>query len=255
MELAGKVIVITGGGRGIGAAMARRFAREHPAGIAIGDLDGESARAVASEVGGIGLEIDVRREEDTIRLIDTARQAFGPVDVFCANAGIVFEGGVEVPDDDWQRMWEINLRAHVHAARHLVPEWEERGEGYFVVTASAAGLLTSPGSAPYAVTKHASVALAEWLSITHGDAGVRVSCICPQGVLTDMLSAPGPLSEMLRQGAIEPERVADMVVEGIHDERFLILPHPEVADYEQRRAGDRDRWLAGMRKMWRAIAG
>lgn len=254
MELTDKVVVVTGGGRGIGAAMARRFARERPAGIVVGDLDGDAARAVAGEVGGLGLEVDVRVEAETIRLIDAAREAFGPVDVYCANAGIVFEGGVELPDSDWDRMWDVNVRAHLHAARHLIPEWEERGGGYLVVTASAAGLLTSPGSAPYAVTKHAAVALAEWIAITHGDAGVKVSCVCPQGVVTDMLSSPGPLSEMLRPGAVAPEAVADLVVEAIRDERFLVLPHPEVADYELRRASDRDRWLAGMRKMWRALA-
>ncbi|MFO7548445.1 MAG: SDR family oxidoreductase [Acidimicrobiia bacterium] len=248
MELRGAVIVITGGGRGIGAALARRFAREQPAGIVVGDLDGEAAGRVAGEVGGVGLAVDVRREEDTIRLIEAAREAFGPVDLFCANAGIAMEGGLDLDDGSWQRSWEVNTLAHLHAARHLVPEWRVRGGGYLLVTASAAGLLTSPGSAVYAVTKHAVVALAEWIAITHGDAGVRVSCLCPQGVRTDMLDATGRLGDMLRPGAIEPEEVADLVVEGLSDERFLILPHPEVAEYERRRAGDRDRWLAGMRK-------
>jgi NAD(P)-dependent dehydrogenase (short-subunit alcohol dehydrogenase family) len=254
MELSGRVIVITGGGRGIGAAMARRFARERPAGIVIGDLDGEAAGLVAAEVGGLGLRVDVRREEDTIRLIDTAGEAFGRVDLFCANAGIAVEGGLDLEDGEWQRSLEVNTIAHLHAARRLVPEWRERGGGYLLVTASAAGLLTSPGSAVYAVTKHAAVALAEWIAITHGDAGVRVSCLCPQGVRTDMLDGAGHLGDMLRPGAVEPEAVADLVVEGLRDERFLILPHPEVAEYERRRADDRDRWLAGMRKAVRVVS-
>jgi NAD(P)-dependent dehydrogenase (short-subunit alcohol dehydrogenase family) len=249
VELLGKVIVITGGAHGIGAAMARRFAREEPAGIVIGDLDGEAAAAVGAEVGGLGMRADVSTETGTRALIEAAREAYGPVDVFCANAGIAFEGDVDLPDPEWERMWEVNFMSHVHAARHLVPEWTARGTGYLVVTASAAGLLTSIGSAPYAVTKHAAVAFAEWVAITHGGSGVGVSVLCPQGVKTAMINGDDRLSRLLQPEAVEPEQVADDVVAGVRDERFLILPHPEVAQYFQNKAGDYDRWLGGMRKL------
>jgi NAD(P)-dependent dehydrogenase (short-subunit alcohol dehydrogenase family) len=249
MELKDKVIVITGGGSGIGAAMARRFAVEKPAGIVVGDLDGEAAEQVAEAVGGLGLRVDVSTEAGTATLIDSAREAYGPVDLFCANAGIVFEGDVDLPDSQWERMWGVNFMAHVYAARHLVPEWKSRGGGYLVVTASAAGLLTSLGSAPYAVTKHAAVAFAEWVAITHGGSGIGVSVLCPQGVKTAMIEGDNALSRMLMPGAVEPDQVAEDVVAGIRDERFLILPHPEVEQYFQNKAGDYDRWLNGMRKL------
>ncbi len=249
MELNGKVIVITGGGRGIGGALARRMAVERPAGIVVGDLDGAAAETVAADVGGVGRSADVSTEEGTLELIETARTVYGPVDVFCANAGIAFEGDVDLSDADWDHMWRVNFMAHVYAARHLVPEWKARGGGYLVVTASAAGLLTSLGSAPYAVTKHAAVAFAEWIAITHGGAGVKVSVLCPQGVNTAMLEGDGPLNMLLRPEAVEPEQVADDVVDGIRDERFVILPHPEVGRYFQNKATDYDRWLGGMRKL------
>ncbi len=249
MQLRDKVIVITGGGQGIGAALARRFSQEDPAGIVVGDLDRTNAETIAREVNGVGLACDVTTEAGTVELIEAARSHFGPVDVFCANAGIAFEGDVDLPDTEWQRMFGVNFMAHVYAARHLVPEWTARGEGYLVVTASAAGLLTSLGSAPYAVTKHAAVAFAEWIAITHGDAGVRVSVLCPQGVNTAMLEGGGALNQLLRPDAVEPEKVADDVVDAIDDERFLILPHPEVEKYFQNKANDYDRWLGGMRKL------
>ncbi len=251
MELRDRVIAITGGGRGIGAALARRFAGEQPRGIVVGDLDRASAARVADEVGGVGIGCDVSTERGTIDLIETARDHFGPVDVFCANAGIAFEGDVELPDEDWHRMLGVNFMAHVYAARHLVPEWAVRGEGYLVVTASAAGLLTSLGSAPYAVTKHAAVAFAEWVAITHGDAGVKVSVVCPQGVNTAMLEGGGVLNQLLRPEAVEPAKVANDVVDAIREERFLVLPHPEVERYFQNKANDYDRWLGGMRKLHR----
>jgi NAD(P)-dependent dehydrogenase (short-subunit alcohol dehydrogenase family) len=251
MHLHDRVIVITGGGRGIGAALARRFAAEQPRGVVIGDLDGAAAATVAAEVGGIGLQADVSDESGTLTLVEAARRAYGSVDLFCANAGIAFVGDTDLPDVEWDRMWRVNFLAHVHAARALVPEWRARGEGYLLVTASAAGLLTSIGSAPYAVTKHAAVAFAEWIAITHGDAGVRVSVLAPQGVQTAMLEASfGPLGDILRPTARTPEEVAETVVEGLRAERFLILPHPEVADYFRNKAGDYDRWLGGMRRLW-----
>jgi NAD(P)-dependent dehydrogenase (short-subunit alcohol dehydrogenase family) len=249
MDLHDTVIVITGGGRGIGAAMARRFAAERPRGIVIGDLDPIAAARVATEVGGVGIGCDVSTEEGTIELIEVARHRYGPVDVFCANAGIAFEGDVDLPDADWQRMLGVNFLAHVYAARHLVPEWTARGGGYLVVTASAAGLLTSLGSAPYAVTKHAALAFAEWVAITHGDAGVKVSAVCPQGVNTAMLEGGGALNQLLRPEAVEPEKVADDVVDAIRAERFLVLPHPEVERYFQKKANDYERWLGSMRKL------
>ena len=250
MDVAGKVVVVTGGGNGIGRALCRRFAAEKAKGVVVADVRGDDALAVADEIGGRAVVTDVAVEADVVALVSQASSAYGPVDLFCANAGIGVPGGPEAADEDWQRIWSVNVMAHVYAARALVPEWLARGEGYLLHTASAAGLLTNLGALPYAVTKHAVVALAEWLAITYGDAGVKFSCLCPQGVRTDMLHAAGPGgAALLEAGAIEPERVADAVVAGLADERFLILPHPEVAEYFRRKAGDYDRWLAGMRRL------
>lgn len=253
MDLDHKVVVITGGGRGIGAALARRFAGERPRGIVVGDLDGLAVDTVADEIGGIGIECDVSREADTVRLIEAAEEAFGPVDLFCANAGYATEGDEQTPDIEWERMGAVNFMSHVWAARRLVPGWIERGEGYLLHTASAAGLLTNLFALQYSVTKHAVVALAEWLSVTYGDRGVRTSCLCPQGVNTRLLDAGARLRPLLGPVAIEPEEVAEAAVEGIRQERFLILPHPEVAGYFQSKANDYDRWLGGMRKLQRTL--
>ena len=255
MDLRDKVVVVTGGANGIGAAMCRRFAAERPRGVVVADLDAEGADAVAGEIDGVGVAVDVSVEADVQRLVAAAEDAYGPVDLFCANAGVGVIGGLDLPDDDWRRSWEVNVMAHVYAARALLPGWIARGDGYLLTTASAAGLLTNLGTAPYSVTKHAAVALAEWIAITHGDAGVKVSCLCPQGVRTNMLAASGAANQaLLGVGALEPDDVAEVVVQGLRDERFLILPHPEVADYERNRAGDRDRWLGGMRKLLRRIS-
>jgi len=257
MELGGRHVVVTGGASGIGRALCRRFAAEG-ARLVVADLDADGAAAVAQEIGGIPASTDVAVEADVQALVHTAEEANGPIDLFCSNAGIAVSGGVEVADEDWQRIWNINLMAHVYAARAVLPSMLARGEGYLLHTASAAGLLTNLGAAPYAVTKHAVVALAEWLAITHGDAGIRVSCLCPQGVRTPMLlggaDAGDDTAGMLLAGAIEPEDVAEAVVAGLADERFLILPHPEVADYFRRKADDYDRWLAGMRRLQTRIA-
>jgi NAD(P)-dependent dehydrogenase (short-subunit alcohol dehydrogenase family) len=193
---------------------------------------------------------DVGVEAEVVELVRRTEAELGPVDVFVANAGVAVVGGVDAPDEQWRRLWDVNVMAHVYAARALLPGWLARGEGYLVTTASAAGLLTQLDSAPYSVTKHAAVALAEWLSITHHDAGVRVSCLCPQAVETGMTR--GLIERQRRrgrevEGVLQPDEVAAVVLEAIADERFLILPHPKAAVYEQRRAGDRDRWLAGMR--------
>jgi NAD(P)-dependent dehydrogenase (short-subunit alcohol dehydrogenase family) len=254
MDMAGGVAVVTGGGNGIGRALARRFAAEGARGVAVVDRDADAAQAVALELGdqGLSLAADVSVEADIQRVVEATEERFGPIDLFCSNAGIGGGGDVDAPDEVWQSIWEINVMAHVYAARAVLPSMLARGEGYLLNTASAAGLLTNIGNMPYSVTKHAAVGLAEWLAITYGDRGIKVSCLCPQGVRTNMLlGAPGdPSTEVvLAQGAIEPERVADAVIEGLREERFLILPHPEVSDYVRRKADDPDRWIAGMRKL------
>jgi NAD(P)-dependent dehydrogenase (short-subunit alcohol dehydrogenase family) len=246
----GKVVVVTGGASGIGAALVRRFAREGTAGIVVADLDLVQAQAVAAEVKGLALRIDVSNEADVQAMIEEATQRFGRVDVLCSNAGIALGGGVDAPNADWQRIWEINLMAHVYGARAVLPQMIARGEGYLVQTASAAGLLSHPDSALYAVTKHAAVSLAEWLSINYGDKGIRVSCLCPQGVRTPMLlGKEGDRKSFLTEGSVSAEQVADDVIAAMRDERFLVLPHPEVHEYMQRKAADVDRWLGGMRKL------
>ena len=255
MELRGKVIIVTGAARGIGEAMARRFAREEPAGIVVSDIDEEAVQAVASDIGAKAMRADVSIEADTVALIDAAEDAYGPVDLFCANAGIGISGDEQTPDDEWARLWDINVMSHVHAARRLVPEWVARGEGYFLPTVSAAGLLTNLKAAQYSVTKHAALAFAEWLAITYGDGGIKVSALCPQGVRTRLLDAADEFRTLLEPVAIEPAEVAQAVVEGIAAENFLILPHPEVEQYFQTKANDYDRWLGGMRKLQRNVFG
>ena len=259
MDLADKHVVVTGGGGGIGGAMARRFAAEGAALVVVADVDGAAARQVADEVGGVAIEADLSTEAGNVEVIRAAEDR-GPIDLLCLNAGIAVGGGVETPDEDWYRIWDINVMAHVWAARAALPAMLARGEGYLLHTASAAGLLTNIGAGPYSVTKHAAVGLAEWLAITHGDQGIKVSCLCPQGVRTRMLFPDADeddggdaddigASTVRAQGVIEPDAVAEAVVRGLADERFLILPHPEVHDYWTRKVQDYDRWLAGMRKL------
>ena len=257
MQLSDKVIVVTGGAGGIGAALCRRFAAEGARGVVVADRDADGARRVAAEIGGLAVAADVAVEADVVRLVERATADFGPIDLFCSNAGIATDGGVERPDAEWQRIWDVNVMAHVYAARAVLPGMLARGEGYLLQTASAAGLLTQIGSAPYAVTKHAAVALAEWLAITYGDAGIKVSCLCPLGVETEMLRrAPGGIGDHApRRRAMTPEAVADAVVAGLAEERFLILPHPEVAEYFRRKADDYDRWLRGMRRLQEKFGG
>lgn len=250
MKLAGKVTVVTGGASGIGRALCRRFAMEGARGVIVADLDGAGAAEVAREIGGLAVPTDVSRETDILQLVARTIAAYGSVDLFCSNAGIATDGGLEVADSAWQRIWSINFMAHVYAARAVLPGMLARKEGYLLQTASAAGLLTQIGSAPYSVTKHAAIAFAEWLAVTHGDQGIRVSCLCPQGVRTNMLAQAqeGP-GRFLLDGALEPEQVAEAVVAGLAEERFLILPHPEVGEYFRRKAADYDRWLRGMRRL------
>ncbi len=253
MDLSDRVIIITGGASGIGAAMARRFAGEEPRGLVIADLNQAAAEEVAGEVGGVGLHADVSSPADNDRLIDLVEERFGPVDLFCANAGIGFAGDEQTSPEEWDHMWQVNLMSHVHAARRLVPGWVARGQGYFLSTASAAGLLTNLKAAQYSVTKHAAVAFAEWLAITYGDQGVRVSCLCPMGVRTPFLDSADEFHDLLEPDAIDPEDAADVVVEGLAREQFLILPHPEVAGYFRNKATDYDRWIEGMRKLQREV--
>jgi len=251
MNLRDKVIVVTGGANGIGRALCHRFAAEGARGIVVADVDVENARQTAAKIGGLAVQTDVGEESAVVRLVDKAISAFGPVDLFCSNAGITGDlGGIEVTNESWQRTWEINLMAHVYAARAVLPGMLTRGQGYLLQTASAAGLLTQLGAAPYSVTKHAAVAFAEWLAITYQDRGIKVSCLCPQGVRTNMLAGTaGGIGDMLRESAIDPETVADYVVSGLAYEKFLIVPHPQVAEYFERKAKDYDRWLSGMQRL------
>jgi NAD(P)-dependent dehydrogenase (short-subunit alcohol dehydrogenase family) len=259
MEMAGKVVVVTGGAGGIGRALAMRMAEERAKGVVVADLDAVGAERVAKEVGGVGVGTDVADDAQVAALIAKAEEAYGPIDVFCANAGVAI--GTEphtTPEAEWELAFGVNVHAHVSAARHLLPGWLDRGEGCFVSTASAAGLLTQIGSAPYSVTKHAAVAFAEWLAITYGDRGIHVSCLCPMGVNTNMLNQGGdnevPAATVTAAGAVlEPAEVADAVIETLRAERFLVLPHPEVLTFFQRKAGDYDRWLAGMRRLQRTV--
>ena len=250
MQLTGKVVVVTGGGTGIGRALCRRFAAEDAKAVVVADLNGETARQVAGEIGGTAIEADVSREADVQRLVAQAIAQHGAVDLFCSNAGIAVDGDEHTPTVEWARCWDVNVMAHVYAARAVLPGMLARGAGYLLQTVSAAGLLTHPQSATYAVTKHASLAFAEWLSMTYGDRGITVSALCPQGVRTDMLrrAASGGRTFLL-DSALEPEQVADDVVKGLAAERFLILPHAEVAEYVRRKAADYDRWLKGMRRL------
>jgi NAD(P)-dependent dehydrogenase (short-subunit alcohol dehydrogenase family) len=249
MRVSGKVVVVTGAGSGIGAGLAGRFSREGAAAVVVADIDLEAATRVAHEIDGHALPVDVADDDSNRRLIEEVEGTYGPIDLFCANAGIAFKGDEQSPDDDWDRMSGINFKAHVIAARHLIPLWTGRGGGYLLVTASAAGLLSNIGAAQYTVTKHAAVAFAEWISITYGDRGVKVSCLCPQGVRTPMLEQSGKVGELLAGTALSTEEVAAAVVEGLDAERFLILPHPEVADFLLRKATDRDGWIAAMQRL------
>ncbi|MGH3442539.1 MAG: SDR family oxidoreductase [Nitriliruptorales bacterium] len=247
MELRDRVVIVTGGASGIGRALCRRIAEEEPAGIVVADLAEDAAVEVAVEIGGLAVRCDVTSPEEVAELVRRATEAFGPVDVLCSNAGTAVGGGVEADLDGWQRSWDVNVMAHVHLLRELLPQMLERGEGYVIGTVSAAGLLNHILAAPYGATKAAALSLLEWLSIAHHGDGIRVSALCPQGVRTPMLEQDP--AGFLLQNALEPEEVADVVVEGLRDERFLILPHPEVAEYFRRRADDHERWLGGMRRL------
>jgi NAD(P)-dependent dehydrogenase (short-subunit alcohol dehydrogenase family) len=260
MELDGRHVVVTGAANGIGRALARRFHREG-ASVVASDRDEGGLATVVDELNesrpgsAVAVAGDLGNESGNQHLVESAADAFGPIDLFFANAGVAVGSDLATPEADWELAFDINVHAHRWAARYLLPGWLARGEGYFCSTASAAGLLSQIGSAPYSLTKHAAVAFAEWMSITYGDQGVRVSCLCPQGVNTNMLNG-GPISgsgagDVVRAAGVvlEPEDVAEVAVAVIRAETFLILPHPEVLTYAQRKTGDYDRWLAGMRKL------
>ena len=250
MDIRDKVAVVTGGASGIGRAIAQRFTAEGARAVVVADLDLARAQAVAAEIGGQALAVrcDVSREADIQALIETTRQRFGRVDIYISNAGILGRpGGIELEDALWDKMWQIHGMAHVWAARAVVPEMVERGEGYFLVTASAAGLLNIVESAPYGVTKHAAVAFAEWLRIAYGRRGVRVSCLCPQSVQTDMVTGDGGSAG--HDGILSADQVAGEVVATMQSEKFLVLPHPQVMQYFQAKAQDYDRWIGGMQKL------
>lgn len=262
MEIRNKTVVVTGGATGIGRALVLAFARAGARGVAVADLDEAGAAQVAAEAAAampqcnvFAQRVDVADAAAVQGLVDRATQRFGQVDVFCSNAGIILRKGLEATADEWQRIWEINVMAHIHAAQAALPQMLARGDGYFVNTVSAAGLLSQIGSAPYAVTKHAAIGFAEWLSITYGDRGIRVSCICPQGVQTRMLFGEhGERKGFLQAGSVTPEYVADKTLEGVANESFLILPHAEVLEYYRRKGQDYDRWLRGMRRLQEQVS-
>ncbi|MCG8491974.1 MAG: SDR family oxidoreductase [Sneathiellales bacterium] len=248
MKVAGKNIVITGGASGIGKALAERFHKEGAAHITVADLTADSLQAVADSVGGLAVPCDVAKEEDIKNLVAKAEDAYGPIDIFVSNAGIARYGWEETPNEIWDLNWNVHVMAHVYAARAVVDKMVERGSGYLINTASAAGLLSQIDSATYATTKHAAVAFAETLAIRYGDKGVRVSVLCPQQVRTGMTAGREDQVASV-DGTMEPEELADCVIETMDKEEFLILPHPQVLEYMRRKTANYDRWLGGMRKL------
>ena len=255
MKIRDKSVVVTGAASGIGKALAARFAKEGARAVVCADLNETDAKTVAASIGGLGIRCDVSKEADVNALVAETVKKYGRLDIFCSNAGIIGRHGLEATLEDWRRTIDVNFMAHVLAARAVVPVMLKQGSGYIVATASAAGLLMQMDSATYTTTKHAAVAFAEWLSVNYHDQGIGVSCLCPQGVRTPMLLGPkGDRKSFLLEGSVSAEDVAGKVMEAIEAERFLILPHPEVAQYEQRKATDRERWLTGMRRARAKIA-
>ncbi|TAN52400.1 MAG: SDR family oxidoreductase [Betaproteobacteria bacterium] len=248
MELKGKVAVVTGAASGIGRAAALRFAAGGAAGVVVADLNADGLKAVAQETKGLAVRCDVSREDDIKQLVRAAEERYGRIDVYFSNAGIVVRGGLESPDELWEKNWKIHVMAHVWAARAVVEKMVARGGGYFLVTASAAGLLNIVESATYGVTKHGAVAFAEWLAIAYGRKGLRVSCLCPQAVLTGMYKGDGGSAGV--DGVLSAEQVADAVVKVMAQEKFLVLPHPQVLEYLRAKGANYDRWLGGMQKLY-----
>ncbi len=259
MKISGKIVAVTGGAHGIGLGLVERFASEGARGIAVLDLDGPAARAVAGKVGGLGLAVDVSSESAIADAVQRIESELGPIDLFCSNAGVAFTDGhgglaVSATNDAWQNSWAVNVMAHVYAARAVLPGMIERGSGWLLNTVSAAGLLNQIGDAAYSTTKHAAIGLAESLAITHGDDGIGVSVLCPQYVATRMIDAFDDAGMVELDGVLETSEVAEAVVQGLAEERFLILPHAQVSGYMQLKTADYDRWLGGMRKLRRKFA-
>jgi NAD(P)-dependent dehydrogenase (short-subunit alcohol dehydrogenase family) len=260
MQVAGKIIVVTGAAQGIGRALCERFHAEGAAKIVAADLNAQGAADAAAYVGGVAFSCDASQGDEVQKMVDRVESAIGPIDLFCSNAGIFerdpdFDNAASASDESWTKSWGVNVMGHVHAARALLPYWRRRGGGYFLATVSAAGLLTQVGSAPYSVTKHAALGFCESLAITHRDDGVRVSALCPQGVETAMIRGASGREPALLDGVLTAPAVADAVIQGLADERFLILPHPQVAQYFRNKAEDYDRWLGGMAKLRRVQKG
>jgi NAD(P)-dependent dehydrogenase (short-subunit alcohol dehydrogenase family) len=253
MELKDKICVVTGAASGIGRALAHAFAAEGAKRVVCVDLNGEGAAETAEAVGGVAYTVDVSDEAQITKMIDSVEQEIGPIDLYFSNAGIAVGGGMETPNNEWQRTWDINVMAHVWASRHLVPLMTARGGGYLLNTASAAGLLNQIGSASYGVTKHAAVGLAEWIALTHGDDGIKVSVLCPQAVRTEMTRGHEDHVAAIN-GMMEPEPVAQICIDAIRKETFLILPHEEVREYMKNKTNDYDRWIGGMRKLNRKFS-
>ena len=256
MEAKDKTIVVTGAASGIGKALAARFKAEGAKQIVAVDLNEAGAAATADDLGCIAMAADVSSEADIVRVIDDTEADVGPIDLFCSNAGIGMGMDLAAPNSEWQRSWDVNLMSHVYAARHLVPRMVARGGGYFLNTASAAGLLNQIGGAAYGVTKHAAIGFGEWLAITYGHQGIQVSMLCPQAVRTAMTSNDGEATAAAStDGMMEPEELADVVIAGLREESFLILPHPEVLEYMRRKTADYDRWIGGMNRLMRRLTG
>jgi NAD(P)-dependent dehydrogenase (short-subunit alcohol dehydrogenase family) len=250
MRVHNKVVVVTGGGNGIGRALCRRFAAEGAKAVIVADIEHETARKVAAEIRGWDFAVNVASESDIQLMVDEVLKRYGHIDLFCSNAGVGVEGDCCAEDRDWLRSWEVNVMGHVYAARAVLPGMLARGEGYLLQTVSAAGLLTMLGSAPYSVTKHAALGLAEWLNITYGDQGIKVSALCPLGVRTRMLErAEFGGGTFLLEDAIEADEAAEAVIKGLDAEQFLITPHLKVLEYIRRKTSDYDRWLGGMRRL------
>ena len=257
MQIKGKIVVVTGAASGIGKALCERFAMEGASAVVVSDIDQPGIDAtvsdLASKTNAVGIRCDVSKEDEINSLVNRTLEQFGHIDLFCSNAGIFTAGGESVSTKAWQQIWEINVMAHVFAARSVLPSMLERGEGYLLNTSSAAGLLNQVGSAPYSTTKHAAIGFAEWLSITYGNRGINDSVLCPQAVRTNM-TAGGDGGVAGLDGMLEPEQLADTVIETLGEERFLVLPHPEVLTYMRRKTDDYDRWLGGMRRLHERFA-
>ena len=255
MEIKDKIIVVTGAASGIGKALATRFKAEGAKQIVAVDIDEQGARTTADGLDCVAMTADVSNEADVARVIERTEADIGPIDLFCSNAGIGAGADLQAPNEDWQRSWDVNVMSHVYAARHLVPRMTARGGGTILITASAAGLLNQIGVAAYGVTKHAAVGFGEWLAITHGHEGINVSLLCPQAVRTAMTEPGAATAAASVDGLMEPEVLADFVVEGLRQESFLILPHPEVLEYMRRKTADYDRWIGGMNRLMQRLTG